>query len=95
MPNGGYPRVTAGAGVSVRPTRGDRCCATDASSRRSDSMSAWRAVAERRFRVRVDVDDDAVGADRDGRPRQRQHEVAAAARVRRVDDHRQVREPLR
>ena len=33
-------RGTAGAGVRVRPTRGDRCAATLASSRRSDSTSA-------------------------------------------------------
>ncbi len=53
-----------------------------------------RAVAQRRLRVRVDVDDDAVGADRDGGPRQRHDQVAAAAGMRRVHDHGQVRQPL-
>ena len=51
-----------------------------------------RAVAQRLLGVRVDVDDDAVRADRDGRPGQRHDQVAPAAGVRRVDDHRQVRE---
>jgi len=36
----GWWCFAGGAGVSVRPTRGDRCCAIEASSRRSDSMSA-------------------------------------------------------
>jgi thiamine biosynthesis protein ThiI len=54
-----------------------------------------RAVAQRRLRVRVDVHDDAVGADRDRGPGQRQDQVPAAAGMRRVHDHRQVRQPLR
>ena len=37
------------------------------------------------------LDDDPVRAHRGSRPRQRQHQVAPAGRVRRVDDHRQVR----
>ena len=41
------------------------------------------------------VHDDAVRADRDRGPGQRQHQVAAATGVRRVHDHRQVRQPLR
>ena len=40
---------------------------------------------------RVHLDDDPVGARRDRGARERQHEVAPAGRVRRVDDHRQVR----
>ncbi len=36
----------------------------------------------------MNLDDDAVGARGNGGARQRQHELAAAGRVRRVDDHR-------
>ena len=74
------------------PSSGGSWRTAAASARRSSSTSACGPSHERLLRVRVDVDDDAVGADRDRRPGQRHDEVAAAAGVRRVDDHRQVRQ---
>ena len=50
-----------------------------------------RPVGERLLGLRMRLDDDPVRADRGCGRRERQHEVAPPRRVRRVDDHRQVR----
>ena len=52
------------------------------------------AVAQRLGGLGVHVDDHAVSSDRDRGPGQRQDQVASAARVRRIDDDRQMRQPL-
>src|SRR5438034_4148663 len=55
-------------------------------------VQGLRAVGERLVRCRVDLDDQAVRARRDRRERHRPDERPASGRLRRVDDHRQVRE---
>ena len=71
------------------------CAATSrAYSAKPDGVQRLRAVAERGLGVLGDLDDDAVGADRGGRARQRLDQAPVARRVRRVDDHRQVRVEL-